>query len=404
MFSALHNSHRPDPSVFDWAIRLIPGASNAADITRVKDSGRSDGIFGTNYRQAKPSATMPETSTNHPSLPHVWRPALDFSSSDKTRRNVLIIGASAFGRRIATCIQNHPEQGRAVCGFLDDDRPMGNGVIGRTGNLARLSRTSFVDEVILAAPHDRELTLRVLRSAQRLHLDVEMAVDLFGCEPVRSTVRRVGGFPVICLHHESLPVARLLAKRAMDIAGAGLALLFFTPLLAAIVCLIKWDSPGRAIYSAPRVGRKGKPFRCHKFRTMICNADDFKPGLRVRNERVGPFFKIVADPRITRMGRWLRRYSLDELPQLWNVLRGEMSLVGPRPHPLDDFAAYGIEHLARLDVVPGITGLWQISARQDPSFEKGVGLDREYIESWSLAMDLRILFRTVLAVLRGSGE
>jgi lipopolysaccharide/colanic/teichoic acid biosynthesis glycosyltransferase len=128
-----------------------------------------------------------------------------------------------------------------------------------------------------------------------------------------------------------------------------------------------------------------------------------KIGLRRHNERSGPFFKIADDPRITRIGGWLRRHSLDELPQLWNVLRGEMSLVGPRPHPLDDFATYGVEHLARLDVTPGMTGLWQVTARRDPSFEKGVELDREYIEAWSLTMDLQILFKTVLAVFRGSG-
>jgi exopolysaccharide biosynthesis polyprenyl glycosylphosphotransferase len=291
-----------------------------------------------------------------------------------------------------------------VCGFLDDRRPLGNGVLGRTSNLAQLSRTSFVDEVILAPPHNREMTLQVLDEARRLHLDVEMAVDLFGCEPAQTAVRRVGEFSVICLHREPMPVVQLIAKRAVDLIGAFLGLLFVAPVLILVAGLIKWDSPGPVIYSAPRVGRKGKPFPCYKFRTMVNNADDLKTALRMHNERSGPFFKIAGDPRITCVGRWLRRYSLDELPQLWNVLRGEMSLVGPRPHPLDDFAAYGVEHLARLDVTPGITGLWQVTARRDPSFEKSVKLDRGYIEAWSLTVDLHILFRTVLAVFRGSGD
>jgi lipopolysaccharide/colanic/teichoic acid biosynthesis glycosyltransferase len=230
-----------------------------------------------------------------------------------------------------------------------------------------------------------------------------MAVDLFGCEPAQSSVRRVGEFPFICMHREPLPAFRLLAKRAVDLVGAAAGLLFLGPILALIAGLIRWDSPGPVLYSALRVGRKGRPFRCYKFRTMVRNADELKSGLRGHNERSGPFFKIAGDPRITGVGRWLRRYSLDELPQLWNVLRGEMSMVGPRPHPLDDFAAYGVEHLARLDVTPGITGLWQVTARQDPSFEKGVELDREYIEAWSLFMDLRILCKTVLTVLRGDG-
>jgi lipopolysaccharide/colanic/teichoic acid biosynthesis glycosyltransferase len=137
---------------------------------------------------------------------------------------------------------------------------------------------------------------------------------------------------------------------------------------------------------------------------MVSNADELKSSLRRINERSGPTFKISGDPRITRVGRYLRRYSLDELPQLWNVLKGEMSLVGPRPHPLDDVAAYEIEHLSRLDVTPGITGLWQVTARRDPCFERGIELDREYIRTWSLGLDIQVLLRTFLAVFRGSGE
>jgi lipopolysaccharide/colanic/teichoic acid biosynthesis glycosyltransferase len=171
-----------------------------------------------------------------------------------------------------------------------------------------------------------------------------------------------------------------------------------------IAGLIKLDPSGPVFYCAPRAGRKGKPFRCFKFRTMVSDADEWKVRLRQSNERIGPFFKMASDPRITRLGRLLRRYSLDELPQLWNVIKGEMSLVGPRPHPLDDVAGYGIEHLARLDVTPGITGLWQVTARRDPSFCRGMELDRQYIRTWSLGLDARILLRTFLAVVQGSGD
>jgi len=316
---------------------------------------------------------------------------------------VLIVGAGGLGHRISTYLKAHPEMGRSVCGFLDDRRLPGKDVIGRTSDLAEMARTAFVDEVILAAPHDRDLTLRVLRVAQQLRLDVKMAPDLFGCEPTRET-ERIGDMPLISLHEERLPVAGLLLKRVLDVAGAGLALIVLAPVLAVIAILVRLDSPGAALYAALRAGRKGRPFRCYKFRTMVRDADDLKEKLREQNQRQGPFFKITGDPRITRVGQVLRRYSLDELPQLWNVLRGEMSLVGPRPHPLDDFSSYAIEHLSRLDVIPGMTGLWQVTARRDPSFQTGMKLDIEYIHRWSLGMDLRILLKTAAVVLRGSGE
>ena len=175
------------------------------------------------------------------------------------------------------------------------------------------------------------------------------------------------------------------------------------PCWRLIALVIKLDSSGSVFYRAPRVGRKGRDFICHKFRTMVMDADKWKEHLRGCNEREGPFFKIKNDPRITRVGRFLRRYSLDELPQLWNVLRGEMSLVGPRPHPLDDFERYRLEHLRRLDVTPGITGLWQVTARRDPSFQRNMALDLQYIEHWNLWMDLRILCKTISVVLQGSG-
>jgi lipopolysaccharide/colanic/teichoic acid biosynthesis glycosyltransferase len=227
---------------------------------------------------------------------------------------------------------------------------------------------------------------------------------LFGCKPAESEVKRVGDLRMICLHAERLPVGGLALKRVVDVVVAGLALTLLSPALAVIAGLIKLQSPGPAFYCARRAGRKGRLFRCYKFRTMVSNADALKDRLREGNQRSGPFFKMADDPRITRLGRFLRRYSLDELPQLGNVLKGDMSLVGPRPHPLDDFAAYQIEHLARLDVTPGMTGLWQVSARRDPSFQRGMELDREYIRTWSVKSDMRILLRTLWVVARGSGD
>ena len=233
------------------------------------------------------------------------------------------------------------------------------------------------------------------------HLDVTLVPNLLDCTATH--IVQVGHWPLITVHEERPPAAPLVIKRAFDLIGATVGLLLTAPLLAVIALLIKRDSHGPSIYAAPRVGRKGAPFRCYKFRTMSVNADAIKQHLRNLNQREGAFFKIESDPRITRCGRWLRKYSIDELPQLWNVLRGEMSLVGPRPHPVDDFARYQLTDFCRLDVRPGMTGLWQTTARRDPSFQTNTRLDREYIQRWSLALDLRILIKTIRVVVAGGG-
>jgi len=318
-------------------------------------------------------------------------------------RNVLIVGAGSVGQQVAAHLRSDTEQERTVCGLLDNELTPGAGVVGRVSDLPRLARARFVDEVILAAPRDRALTLSVLREARRLRLDVGIVPDLCGCQ-AETEIRTVAGLPLITLHSEWAPTATLAMKRALDVFASGLALVVLLPAFAAIAALIKFDSEGPVFYAALRVGRKAQPFRCYKFRTMVANADELKMALRRSNERSGPFFKIASDPRITRVGKFLRQYSLDELPQLWNVLKGEMSLVGPRPHPLDDFAEYQTEHMSRLDVTPGITGLWQVTARRDPSFGRGMELDREYIRTWSLRLDLQILLKTVWAVICGGGE
>jgi len=205
------------------------------------------------------------------------------------------------------------------------------------------------------------------------------------------------------LHREPLPDAALFLKRAIDVMGAALGIAVGSPVMAVVALLIRLDSPGSVIYSAERTGVKGRRFRCYKFRSMVTNAEHLKEELRERNQRQGPIFKIDNDPRITRIGRIIRRYSLDELPQLWNVLRGEMSLVGPRPHPVDEVNHYELQHYRRLDVRPGITGLWQITARGCPSFELNMHLDLTYIETWTLRLDLLILARTVRVLFAPEG-
>ena len=194
------------------------------------------------------------------------------------------------------------------------------------------------------------------------------------------------------------------AKRAIDIVLASVALVLVSPLMGLIALAIRLDSTGAAWYAHTRMGRRGRPFTMYKFRTMCLHADRLKEHLQHLNTLKGPVFKLPGDPRITRLGRILRRTSLDELPQLLNVLRGDMSLVGPRPPLPDETATYATWHWRRLDVTPGLTGLWQISGRaSEPDFDRWVAWDLRYIDEWSLGLDLRILLQTIPAVLRGHG-
>jgi lipopolysaccharide/colanic/teichoic acid biosynthesis glycosyltransferase len=183
-----------------------------------------------------------------------------------------------------------------------------------------------------------------------------------------------------------------------------LALLVVSPVMLALAIAVKMDSKGSIFYQAQRIGRKGRTFACYKFRTMVTDADRLKADLEHMNERDSVLFKISNDPRITRMGRILRKYSLDELPQFYNVLKGDMSLVGPRPPMAAEVEQYDLAHLRRLDVLPGITGLWQVEARQDPSFDSYISLDTAYVENWSLWLDMKILARTVGVVVSGTGS
>jgi lipopolysaccharide/colanic/teichoic acid biosynthesis glycosyltransferase len=206
------------------------------------------------------------------------------------------------------------------------------------------------------------------------------------------------------VHSEPISVGGLFVKRCVDLLIVIPSALLLAPLFALVAIAIKLDSRGPVLYRSLRVGRKGRLFSCYKFRSMVANADDLKAHLRKKNERHGPTFKIFDDPRLTRLGPFIRRYSIDELPQLFNIIRGEMSIVGPRPHPVDDVVRYRPEHMRRCVVKPGLTCLWQIRARSSPSFDINMNLDLQYIEQWSLMLDLKIIFRTFAAVLRGEGQ
>jgi lipopolysaccharide/colanic/teichoic acid biosynthesis glycosyltransferase len=194
-------------------------------------------------------------------------------------------------------------------------------------------------------------------------------------------------------------------KRLIDVVGASLALIVLSPLFLVLAIVVKRSSPGTVLYRWRVVGQGGRPFLSYKFRSMVNNADDLKSNLEGSNEMTGPVFKVTDDPRITKSGRWMRRYSLDELPQLYSVLRGDMSLVGPRPPLLSEYQRFTEFQKQKLPVKPGITCLWQVNGRnQVKDFDEWVQLDLEYIRRWSLWLDIKILLRTVPAVLSGSGK
>jgi exopolysaccharide biosynthesis polyprenyl glycosylphosphotransferase len=322
-----------------------------------------------------------------------WRNAA--RSKGANCRHVLIAGAGPAGRSIARALREEPEQPSVVRGFVDDSLPLSHEVLGRLDDLAWLTRAEFVDEVIVALPKSPARALDVAEMAYRNHLDIRLVPDLPPGPWPTAGVDHIGPVPVITLHREPIPSASLFLKRLLDIAGASVGLLLTAPIMAIVAVLIRFDSPGTILYAAERTGFKGSRFRCYKFRTMIAAADRLKEKLQDRNQRQGPIFKIDNDPRVTRIGHWLRRYSVDELPQLWNVLRGDMSLVGPRPHPVDEVNHYELHQFRRLDVKPGVTGLWQVTARNNPSFDLNMHLDLTYIENWSFLLDLRLLLKTV---------
>ncbi|MEU4563789.1 sugar transferase [Actinoplanes sp. NPDC023936] len=269
-----------------------------------------------------------------------------------------------------------------------------------------VSRADADTVVVLACPEIDGAALRRLAwQLERDETDLIVASTLVDVAGDRTTIRPVDGLPMLHVEHPRLKGSARVVKDAFDRIGAFLLLLFSSPVLIVLAMLVKFAPGGRgpAIFRQERVGKDGKLFVLYKFRTMVVDAEARLLELQKDNETDGELFKIREDPRITSVGRWLRRYSLDELPQLVNVLKGDMSLVGPRPPLAREVAGYPADMRRRLVVKPGLTGLWQVSGRSDLSWEESIRLDLTYVENWSMAMDLAILARTVSAVVRSSG-
>ena len=323
---------------------------------------------------------------------------------------VIIVGAGEVGRTVMRTTVARPELGHQIVGFVDDNPEKGQTDIGRfkalgsTNNLARLIEEESVDEVIITLPwmYHRKI-MGIVRECARWQVSARIVPDLFQMSLSKVDVDDLGGVPLIGVREVGFGRGALLIRRGIDIVGAIAGLVLGAPLLALIALAIRLDSPGPILFRQTRVGAGGKLFQICKFRSMHEGAEAELERLRDLNEADGPIFKIQGDPRLTRVGRFLRHTSLDELPQLWNVLRGEMGLVGPRPPLPAEVSHYMEWHKKRLEVRPGLTGLWQVSGRSLLSFDEMVLLDIYYIENWSLWLDFKILLRTIPQVLFGDG-
>ncbi len=323
---------------------------------------------------------------------------------------VLIVGAGDVGRTVIRTVMAQPEFGYRIVALVDDHAEhsaLSIGpvpAIGGTQRLPQIIAEKNIDEVIVTLSWtDHQRILEIFQLCESLGVRTRTVPDLFQLSLNRVDVEDLGGVPVIGLKVASIQGANRFVKRAMDVAIGSMMLLVAAPIMAVVTLAIKLDSRGPVIFKQKRVGVHGQEFVVFKFRSMREGADEEKVNLLEFNEMTGPLFKMREDPRITRMGRFMRRSSLDELPQLFNVLRGEMSMVGPRPHTSAEVAQYQNWQRQVLEAPPGLTGLAQVSGRSQLSFDEQCLLDIYYIENWSPALDLKILLRTVPKWLSGEG-
>jgi exopolysaccharide biosynthesis polyprenyl glycosylphosphotransferase len=325
-----------------------------------------------------------------------------FRRAGHNTRNVLIAGSGPRAAYVESVIERHAEWGLRVVGFIDAEFPERGPAVApqRVFPLEAIDEIladQVIDEVIVAVPRSKlEESVRVVDAATSAGVPITLLSDVFGDLLPAPRVKRFGALPALAFAPVHHPAGWLAVKRAIDVAGAAVLLLATAPVLGLCALAIKLSSPGPVFFHQVRCTLNGRLFSMPKLRTMVVDAEEKKLALAQHNEMSGPVFKMRRDPRITPVGRLLRRCSLDELPQLWSVLRGDMSLVGPRPAIPSEVAAYRTAERRRLSMRPGLTCLWQVSGRNKIGFEDWVRLDLEYI-------DLTILLRTLPAVLRGEG-
>jgi exopolysaccharide biosynthesis polyprenyl glycosylphosphotransferase len=320
----------------------------------------------------------------------------------------LIVGTNVEASRLAETM-SHPSFGFHPVGVVATGESPGRTfaglpVVGSLDDLREVIRSSGAECVFVASSAVSPAEMGPIAKAVRLEgVEVRITATLPEVLASRLTVQPLGGVTALSLRPVRLSGTQMVAKLTFDILLSGALMVVLAPLFLGIAVAIKVTSPGPVLYRHKRVGLRGRPFTMLKFRTMQADADKHVDVLRETHEVSGVMFKLRDDPRVTRVGRWLRRFSLDELPQLLNVMKGEMSLVGPRPPLPEEVRRYEDWHFDRLEVPPGITGLWQVSGRADLPFEDCVRLDLFYIENWSAAYDLYILGRTIPVLLSRRG-
>lgn len=324
--------------------------------------------------------------------------------------DVLAIGSPEEAGPYLELLTRHQDWGLRMIGVLSPEssaehsQMSGVPVLGRINDLSRILTERNIGQVFVTGQTWETATLRfVAETCEQVGVTFTMDANFLQLGIAQAELQEVEGWSILTFTSTPLDSEALAIKRGLDVLGAAAALLLLSPVFLVVMLLIKLEDGGPVFYSQQRAGLYGRPFFMHKFRSMVVNADRLKDTLQAQNEAGGPVFKMKHDPRVTRVGRWIRKTSIDEFPQFWNVLVGEMSLVGPRPPIPAEVRRYERWQMRRLSMKPGITCIWQVSGRSDISFEQWMKLDLEYIDRWSLFLDLKLLVLTLPAVLTMRG-
>jgi exopolysaccharide biosynthesis polyprenyl glycosylphosphotransferase len=318
----------------------------------------------------------------------------------------LILGVSAQTEMLIQEILDSSFLGLKIIGILDDKKMGEVGgfkILGDFSKLEYVIKKHFVDEVFIAGHLPAHSIEDIIAQCVKLDRSVRLLIEDFKSSLQKLSLNYLGSAPLVTYYEKNPASSKFLAKRIFDVIISGLLLIVLFPLLFIIAVCVRFESKGPIFYTSKRSGRKGIVFNFYKFRSMVYNADKLKEQIRHKSEVDGPIFKIKKDPRLTKIGAFLRKYSLDELPQLFNVLKGDMSLVGPRPFPVEESDRIEYKHIPRLGIRPGITGLAQVKGRSDLKFGQWMRWDTWYIKNWSLGLDIRILLWTIPTILKGRG-